>query len=62
MLKDEAFVKKGASKGEENIELSASPFEQKFADLRPTGSPVPRSSPMVRFSFLLITRIGCHGV
>jgi hypothetical protein len=52
MLKDEAFAKKGASKGEENIELSSSPFEQKFADLRPTGSPVLRSSPKVRFSFL----------
>lgn len=39
MLKEEALAKKGAPKEENGIELSSSPFEQKFADLRPTTSP-----------------------
>jgi hypothetical protein len=38
MLKEEAIAKKAASKEKLGIELSTSPFEQKFADLRPTVS------------------------
>ena len=38
MMKEEAMAKKAAHKEKLGIELSTSPFEQKFADLRPTNS------------------------
>ena len=42
MLKEEA--KKSAPKEENGIELSSSPFEQKFSDLRPTISSTSHPS------------------
>jgi hypothetical protein len=39
MLKEEAMKKKRVLKEEGSVELSSSPFEQKFAELRPTNSP-----------------------
>jgi hypothetical protein len=49
LLKEEAAVKKGPLNENRGIELSSSPFEQKFAELRPTEprlthSPSPQNT------------------
>lgn len=45
MMKEEAMAKKAASKEKLGIELSTSPFEQKFADLRPVQDSSASSPP-----------------